>query len=81
MVKQVLQKLDTILNEPTESSAAFLEMALQAMEDGNPVRAKDHFMDATRKAVTGKLQIFSYYHIYFDNIVQSLNLFMRFIFI
>merc|ERR1712123_315048 len=53
MVKQVLQKLDTILDEPTKSSAEFLDMALQAMEDGNPVRAKDHFMDATRQAVKG----------------------------
>ena len=56
MVKQVLQKLDTILNEPTQSSADFIDMALQAMEDGDPARAIEHFKEASINAVKGKLK-------------------------
>ena len=53
MVKEILRKIDMILNEPTQSSADLIEMALDAIDDGEPMRARELFDKATDKAVTG----------------------------
>ena len=53
MVKDILNKLDTILNEPSQNSGNYVAKALQAIEDKDFVRAREHFHEATKKATTG----------------------------
>ena len=60
MIKDVLEKLDTILDEPGESSFIFMEKAYEALEDGYCKEALDHFKDVVRKAIQGKLQYHSF---------------------
>ena len=53
MVKQILSKLDTILNEPSQNSGNYVAKALQAIEDKDFMRAREYFDKATDKASTG----------------------------
>ena len=55
MIKDVLNKLDTILDEPGESSFIFMEKAYEALEHGYCKDAHDHFKEVVSKAVQGKL--------------------------
>ena len=61
MIKDVLNKLDTILDEPGESSVIFMEKAYEALEHGYCKDALDHFKEVVRKAVQGKLQYQFFY--------------------
>ena len=56
MVKNVLEKLDTILDEPSKSCGDFIDKALQAIEHKCPKDAKGYFEKAVENAVKGKLQ-------------------------
>ena len=53
MLKEILRKIDTILNEPTQSSADLIKMALEAIDDGEAMRARELFNQATLNAVRG----------------------------
>ena len=53
MVKEVLSKLDAILDEPGESCSIFLQKALQAIEDGDHPDGFGYFEEAVKKAVQG----------------------------
>ena len=55
-MKDVLQKLNTILHEPSQSCGDFIDKALQAIEFKCPKDAKGHFEKAVDNAVKGKLQ-------------------------
>lgn len=55
MVKNVLEKLDTILDEPSKSCGDFIDKALQAIEHKCPKDAKVYFDKAVENAVKGKL--------------------------
>ena len=60
MIKDVLEKLDTILDEPGESSFIFMEKAYKALEHGYCKDALDHFKEVVKKTVQGKLQYDSF---------------------
>ena len=57
MVKNVLQKLDTILDEPPKSCGDFIDKALQAIEYERPKHAKGYLEKAVENAVKGKIAI------------------------
>lgn len=53
MLKDVLHKLDIILDEPAESSSIFMEKALDSIEHGFCKDAHDHFKEVVKKAIQG----------------------------
>ena len=64
MVKDVLKKLDTILDEPPKSCGDFIDKALQSIEYNCPKDAKSYFKKALDNAVKGKLQYEILYELY-----------------
>eukprot|EP00092_Neocalanus_flemingeri_P078957 GFUD01098315.1.p1 GENE.GFUD01098315.1~~GFUD01098315.1.p1 ORF type:complete len:259 (+),score=52.55 GFUD01098315.1:30-779(+) len=53
MVKMVLERLETIIDEPSQSCGDFIQEALQAMEDGYPKEAYENFAEAIKNGVKG----------------------------
>ena len=54
MVQEILDKLDTIIDEPVQTCGNFLGRALQAMEDDSAKDAIRHFEESVKNAVKGK---------------------------
>ena len=54
MVKEVLEKLNAILDEPGESCLIFVQDALVAIEGGYHKDGFEKFQRAVEKAVQGK---------------------------
>ena len=57
MVKDVLDKLDTILDEPGESCYRFIQKALLALEHEENKEAFGYFSEAITNATKGKLYV------------------------
>ena len=56
MVKEILSKLNIILDEPSQSCCDLVCQALQAIQDGEHGRAKHFFEDAINKALQGEVK-------------------------
>ena len=53
MLVEIVDKLNTVLDEPVQTCSTFLCYALEALEDDSPEEAQRHFKESSNKAVKG----------------------------